>query len=154
MTEHTSKQFDAELERVRSRVLQMGGLVEEQITRAMESLISGDMALIDKVIGQQYSDNADTPFYKLPAYTNVDFKTSYTAGVMEFGFSISNLLNSRDLGAVGINDKTTAAGNPTGGSTTVPLASGVADVLNRPNSLDQYYYQPERGYQVSVKVRF
>ncbi|HET9734956.1 MAG TPA: phosphate transport system regulator PhoU, partial [Burkholderiales bacterium] len=33
MTEHTSKQFDAELESVRSRVLQMGGLVEEQIIR-------------------------------------------------------------------------------------------------------------------------
>ncbi len=29
--EHTSKQFDAELEAVRARVLQMGGLVEEQI---------------------------------------------------------------------------------------------------------------------------
>ena len=32
MAEHTSKQFDAELENVRSSVLQMGGLVEEQIT--------------------------------------------------------------------------------------------------------------------------
>ena len=37
MAEHTSKQFDAELERVRSRVLQMGGMVEEQITRAMKA---------------------------------------------------------------------------------------------------------------------
>jgi phosphate transport system protein len=58
MAEHTSKQFDAELERVRSRVLQMGGLVEEQITRAMESLISGDMELIDKVIGDDHRVNA------------------------------------------------------------------------------------------------
>ena len=58
MTEHTSKQFDAELERVRSRVLQMGGLVEEQITRAMESLISGDMELIDKVISDDHRVNA------------------------------------------------------------------------------------------------
>src|SRR5712692_6356393 len=46
MSEHTSKQFDAELESVRSQVLQMGGLVEEQITRAMESLITGDLELI------------------------------------------------------------------------------------------------------------
>src|SRR2546423_10442496 len=58
MAEHTSKQFDAELERVRSRVLQMGGLVEEQITRAMESLISGDMDLIDKVIAEDHRVNA------------------------------------------------------------------------------------------------
>jgi len=58
MAEHTSKQFDAELERVRSRVLQMGGLVEEQITRAMESLIAGDMDLIDKVIANDHRVNA------------------------------------------------------------------------------------------------
>src|SRR3989440_12647306 len=58
MAEHTSKQFDAELERVRSRVLQMGGLVEEQITRAMESLIAGDMELIDKVIADDHRVNA------------------------------------------------------------------------------------------------
>ena len=58
MAEHTSKQFDAELERVRSRVLQMGGLVEEQITRAMESLIAGDMDLIDKVIADDHRVNA------------------------------------------------------------------------------------------------
>jgi phosphate transport system protein len=58
MPEHTSKQFDADLERVRSRVLQMGGLVEQQIGRAMESLIAGDMELIDKVIGDDHRVNA------------------------------------------------------------------------------------------------
>jgi len=58
MQEHISKQFDAELESVRSRVLQMGGLVEEQITRAMQALIAGDMELIDKVIGDDHRVNA------------------------------------------------------------------------------------------------
>jgi phosphate transport system protein len=58
MAEHTSKQFDAELESVRSRVLQMGGLVEEQIIRAMEALGSGDMPLIDKVIAGDHRVNA------------------------------------------------------------------------------------------------
>src|SRR5260370_35034319 len=58
MPEHTSKQFDAELESVRSQVLQMGGLVEEQITRAMESLITGDMELIDRVIADDHRVNA------------------------------------------------------------------------------------------------
>src|SRR3990170_2093159 len=50
MAEHTSKQFDAELEAVRSRVLQMGGLVEEQIIRAMEALVAVDLRLLITVI--------------------------------------------------------------------------------------------------------
>ena len=57
MAEHTSKQFDAELENVRSRVLQMGGLVEEQIIRAMDALAAGDMQLIDKVIADDHRVN-------------------------------------------------------------------------------------------------
>ena len=58
MQEHTSKQFNAELETVRTRVLQMGGLVEEQIVRAMEGLASGDMALINQVITDDQRVNA------------------------------------------------------------------------------------------------
>ena len=58
MSEHTSKQFDAELEAVRSRVLQMGGLVEEQIIRAMDALVEGDMTMIDKVIADDHRVNA------------------------------------------------------------------------------------------------
>jgi len=56
--EHTSKQFDAELEAVRARVLQMGGLVESQIRLAVESLVSGDVALMNKVIGDDHRVNA------------------------------------------------------------------------------------------------
>ena len=36
----------------------MGGLVEEQITRAVESLVSGDVALIDRVIADDHRVNA------------------------------------------------------------------------------------------------
>ncbi len=57
-TSHTSKQFDAELEAVRSRVLQMGGLVESQIRQAFESLINGDVALMNKVIEDDHRVNA------------------------------------------------------------------------------------------------
>ena len=45
VSEHFSKQFDAELEAIRSRVLEMGGLVESQIRRAIDALTSGDRAL-------------------------------------------------------------------------------------------------------------
>ena len=50
VNEHLSKQFDAELESIRSRVLEMGGLVESQIRRALEGFSSGDRALLDDVI--------------------------------------------------------------------------------------------------------
>jgi len=58
MTEHISKQFDAELEAVRSRVLQMGGLVEEQIVKAVDGLASGDLEALDRVIEDDHRVNA------------------------------------------------------------------------------------------------
>ncbi len=58
MHEHISKQFDAELEAVRSRVLQMGGLVEEQIIKAVDALASGDIAVLDRVIEDDHRVNA------------------------------------------------------------------------------------------------
>ena len=57
-TEHTSKQFDAELEAVRARVLQMGGLVESQIKSAIESLVNGDVAQMNRVIADDHRVNA------------------------------------------------------------------------------------------------
>jgi phosphate transport system protein len=58
MPEHTLKQFDAELEALRARVLQMGGLVEEQIVRAMESLASGDTQIAARVVDDDHRVNA------------------------------------------------------------------------------------------------
>ena len=55
---HTSKQFDAELENLRSRVLQMGGLVEAQIVRAVDSLINANMNLATEVIADDHRVNA------------------------------------------------------------------------------------------------
>ena len=57
-TEHTSKQFDAELEAVRARVLQMGGLVESQIRLAVETLSSGDVAQMNRIIADDHRVNA------------------------------------------------------------------------------------------------
>jgi phosphate transport system protein len=56
--EHTYKQFDAELEGVRASVLKMGGLVEEQITHAVEALVTGNMDLADDVINCDHNVNA------------------------------------------------------------------------------------------------
>jgi phosphate transport system protein len=55
---HTSKQFDADLEALRSRVLQMGGLVEQQIVRSIEALSSCNTSLIDQIIADDQKVNA------------------------------------------------------------------------------------------------
>jgi len=57
-TEHTLKQFDMDLESVRANVLKMGGLVEEQIMRAVESLVGGKLAMADEVIAHDHNVNA------------------------------------------------------------------------------------------------
>ena len=57
-TEHTFKQFDMDLESIRANVLKMGGLVEEQITRSVEALTSGDLNLADEVITHDHFVNA------------------------------------------------------------------------------------------------
>jgi phosphate transport system protein len=50
MTEHSSKAFEADLETTRTRVLQMGGLVEAQILAAIQAFATGDVALVAQVI--------------------------------------------------------------------------------------------------------
>ena len=57
-SEHISKQFDAELEALRARVLQMGGLVEDQIRQAMEALVNGDLDLCSRVESEDHRVNA------------------------------------------------------------------------------------------------
>lgn len=50
MSDHTSKNFDLELEKLRTRVLQMGGLAEQQVRKAIDGLYSGDKPLLETVI--------------------------------------------------------------------------------------------------------
>lgn len=56
--EHTSKQYDVELESVRAKVLEMGGLVEQQIVNALESLTSADVNLAKDVMERDARVNA------------------------------------------------------------------------------------------------
>jgi phosphate transport system protein len=57
MSEHTSKQYDAELESVRAKVLQMGGLVEQQIIHALSALVDLDAAKAAEVIDLDHQVN-------------------------------------------------------------------------------------------------
>src|SRR6187549_1586606 len=50
MTEHISKQYDQDLEAIRSRALQMGGLVESQVRGAVAGYLGGEAERIDAAI--------------------------------------------------------------------------------------------------------
>lgn len=54
---HLSSQFDADLNLVSSKVLEMGGLVEAQITRAMQALNEFDVGIADQVIAAEETVN-------------------------------------------------------------------------------------------------
>ncbi len=57
LSEHIFKQYDAELEAVRAKVLEMGALVEQQIIDALESLINGNQKLAKNVIKKDHLVN-------------------------------------------------------------------------------------------------
>ena len=52
MSDHTNKQFDAEMESIRSGVLSMGGVVEQQLTRAIAALEKEDDAQLLDAVGE------------------------------------------------------------------------------------------------------
>jgi phosphate transport system protein len=55
---HISRQFNEELEDIRNKVLQMGGIVEEQLGRAVKALIEGNTTLAKQVVTDDYRVNA------------------------------------------------------------------------------------------------
>lgn len=55
--EHSSKQYDQELEAIRSKVLQMGGIVEEQFLEAMECFKGGNVERAAQVMANDATVN-------------------------------------------------------------------------------------------------
>ena len=49
-SQHVSSQFDEELSRLRTHVLQMGGLVETQISSAIEAYTTGEVASVKTIV--------------------------------------------------------------------------------------------------------
>lgn len=56
--QHISQQYNAELEDIRNRVMAMGGLVEQQLTGAIDALVSGDTKEGEEIISNDYKVNA------------------------------------------------------------------------------------------------
>lgn len=54
---HISRRYNEDLERVRSRVLAMGGLVEQQLQNAITALVVGDSKLGEEVAYDDYKVN-------------------------------------------------------------------------------------------------
>ena len=57
-SEHIFKQYDAELEAVRAKVLEMGALVESQMVDALDSLVHNNAKLAKSVIKKDHLVNA------------------------------------------------------------------------------------------------
>lgn len=57
MSDHTSRQFDQELESVRARVLEMGGMVEQQIRNAIDGLARADREILLNVMNTDHRVN-------------------------------------------------------------------------------------------------
>ncbi len=55
---HISRRFNEDLEKLRSHVLQMGGLVEKQMSDAVVALVEGNGALADEVTHNDHKVNA------------------------------------------------------------------------------------------------
>jgi phosphate transport system protein len=58
LSHHISRRFNEDLERVRTRVLAMGGLVEELLAKSLNALIEGDSSLGDSVAMDDLAVNA------------------------------------------------------------------------------------------------
>jgi phosphate transport system protein len=57
-TQHTSHQYNQELEDIRSKVMTMGGLVEHQVTGAIKALLEQDSELGEKIAYSDYEINS------------------------------------------------------------------------------------------------
>lgn len=55
---HISRQYNAELEDIRNRVLAMGGMVEQQLNNAVSAIVNSDAALGEDVMTNDYKINA------------------------------------------------------------------------------------------------
>ena len=54
---HISRRFNEDLEKVRTRVLQMGGFVEQQLQQAVTALVEGDSSLGEEVANADHQVN-------------------------------------------------------------------------------------------------
>lgn len=89
-------------------------------------------SVIDKYIGVQYADDADTHAYRIAPYHNAILSVGYDFGMFAIEGTVSDLFNSEKVTSIDINDG--PAGDITGN--------------------DQYHFQPGREASISLKAKF
>lgn len=114
-------------------------------------------SLIDKTVGQQYVDSPLSAtgsryvgpdggaFYRLHAYSTVNMITAYSFGKWELSVAVNNLFDDRSVAGMKAGDSSSAPKFDAG-------AGSAQDWSMRSGSLDQYYFQASRSYQVSLKA--
>jgi iron complex outermembrane recepter protein len=90
-------------------------------------------SLIDKLVGSQYSDQANTPAYKLGSYADLFGSVGYTLGMFEANLTADNILDRRNTTLITIND-----------TSIQPAAT----------SLNQFFFQPPRSLMFALKVHY
>ena len=56
--QHISEQFNAELEGVKTRMLEMGGMVEQQVSAAVDALVAMDRDEAENIVSRDVDINA------------------------------------------------------------------------------------------------
>jgi iron complex outermembrane recepter protein len=85
------------------------------------------ISLADKYTGEQWGAEGEPAAYKIPGYNSTDLTATYRFGRYRLEGAVYNLFDSQKFTSI----------KP---GKTVPY--------------DQYYFQPERNFQVSLKVNF
>ncbi len=120
MTDHTYKPFDEDLESVRARVLEMGGLVEEQVHNAMMALMDGNQALAQQVIENEVRVNALETTSDL-ACTNILVRNAPAAGDLRLVMTIIRSITDLErIGDEAVKIARYAMGAQTGDRVLVP----------------------------------
>jgi phosphate transport system protein len=104
--EHTHKQFDAEMESIRSGVLTMGGLVETQLSRAIESLEQDKESLFLDVIGANEQQINQMPVDMDQLCSQIIAKRQPTAIDLRMVLTVTKIVN--DLERIGDETKKVA----------------------------------------------
>jgi len=55
--EHTDKRYEEELKKLREEILYMGGLIEDQIQKAVKALVDRDSELAEIIIERDHEVN-------------------------------------------------------------------------------------------------
>lgn len=98
LDKHISQQFDSDLEELKSQVLEMGGIVEQQILDSVQAIEAGDSEIAERVI--QVEDDVDLREVALDeACTNVLVCRQPAASDLRMVLTVTKM--TRDLERMG-----------------------------------------------------